>query len=514
LVENMLENFLEALIMVGTVETILVILISGFFGLLMGALPGMTATLAVALLLPFTLFMDPVPAIAAIITMSAMAIFAGDIPGALLRIPGTPSSAAYVDDAYRMTQNGKGVLALGGGLLASALGGLFGTAVLILFAPAIGAFALQFTSFEYFWVAVLGLTTAVVISQGSQLKGGISLMIGLMVSTVGIDITLGIPRFTFGSTELTAGISFIPVMIGLFGISQVMINLLSPDSWSSPKVSEVWPKGSVGHLFRSVWKLRARLLSGSAIGGAVGSLPGAGSDIAAWVAYAVTKNTSKRGHLFGKGKGEIEPIIGASSANNSSVGAAYIPTLAFGIPGDTVTAILVGVLLMKGITPGPELFSNDTSTLYSIFILFIVANILMIPLGLAAIRLSTYIVNIPRPVLLTTVVSICIIGSFAVNNSVFDIILMLIFGVLGYLLTTARVPLAPIVLGIVLGPIVERSFMQSMIATSGDLTQFVTRPISAIMMCLVVLVLSLPFMRKVLVRVFRGVRRKEMTNRL
>lgn len=504
----MIDNLWAAIGMVATVETILVILVAGFFGLLMGALPGMTATLAVALLLPFTLFMEPVPAIAAIITMSAMAIFAGDIPGALLRIPGTPSSAAYVDDAYRLAQNGKGVLALGSGLLASSIGGLFGTAVLILFAPAIGAFALQFTSFEYFWVAVLGLTTAVVISRGSQIKGGISLMIGLLISTVGIDITLGIPRFTFGNAELTGGISFIPVMIGLFGISQVMINLLSPDSWSSPKVSEIWPKGSMRNLVRSVWKLRSRVLSGSAIGGAVGALPGAGSDIAAWVAYAVTKNTSKRGHLFGKGKGELEPIVGASSANNSSVGAAYIPTLAFGIPGDTVTAILVGVLLMKGITPGPELFTSETDTLYSIFILFIIANLLMIPLGLLAIRGSGYIVRIPRPVLLTVIVAVCIVGSYAVNNSVFDIGIMLAFGVIGYLLTTTNVPLAPIVLGIVLGPIVERSFMQSVIATDGDLTQFLTRPISATLIVLVAVVLFLPLIQKGLKRVLR-IRRKE-----
>lgn len=508
----MIDNLWAAIGMVATVETGLVVLAAGFFGILMGALPGMTATLAVALLLPFTLFMEPVPAIAAIITMSATAIFAGDIPGALLRIPGTPSSAAYVDDAYLMTQNGKGILALGGGLVASSIGGLFGTAVLILFAPAIGSFALQFTSFEYFWVAVLGLTTAVVISRGSQVKGGISLLFGLLISTVGIDITLGIPRFTFGNSELSSGINFIPVMIGLFGISQVIMNLLSPESWNSSRASGAWPRGSLRHLVRSVWKLRHRLLSGSAIGSAVGALPGAGSDIAAWVAYAITKNTSKRGHRFGKGKGELEPIVGASSANNSSVGAAYIPTLAFGIPGDTVTAILVGVLLMKGITPGPELFTSDTSTLYSIFILFIIANVIMLPLGLLAIRVSGYIVNIPRAVLLTIVVGICIIGSYAVNNSTFDIGIMLLFGVLGYFLTITNVPLAPIVLGIVLGPIVERSFMQSMIATDGDLTQFLSRPISATLVVLVIVVLFLPLIRKGLAKVLRRRHKEAVRN--
>jgi len=494
----MIQDIESALLLVAEPTTILVVVLSAVFGLVIGSLPGMTATLAAALLVPFTFFLDPVPAIAAIITMSAMAIFAGDIPSALLRIPGTPSSAAYTEDAFALTRNGKGPIGLGVSLVASVLGGLFGSVLLIFVSPVLGEFALRFTSYEYFWVAVLGLTAAVIVSKGSQLKGGIALMVGLLVSTVGLDVTLGHPRFTFGEEQLYRGVDFIAAMIGLFGLSEVLRAVTARRGESMP-IPKMESGGTLRPTLRGIWRHKGRVGSGSVIGGVVGALPGAGADIAAWIAYAVTRSTSR----IRPGKGDkeaaddqrIEAISGASSANNAGIASAYVPTLAFGIPGDTITAILIGVLLVKGITPGPDLFLYQTDTLYSLYIIFIIANLLLLPLGFLLIRASGMVLRIPRSILMGLIVAISICGAFAINNGYLEVGLMVLFGVMGYLFEKGGIPLAPVVLGIVLGPIVERNFMQSVIKTNWDLTQFFTRPISAVLIVLVVLAIaSVPLM--------------------
>lgn len=480
---------------------VLVVLLSGLYGLFIGAIPGLTATLATALLVPFAFFLDPLPAIASIITMSAMAIFAGDIPSALVRMPGTPASAAYTEDAYRLTQNGKGAVVLGVGLVGSAIGGVVGAVVLIVAAPALAEFALHFTSYEYFWVAVLGLTAAVIISRGgSQVKGAIALMLGLFISTIGIDVSLGFPRFTFGNSDLLGGISFIPAMIGLFGFSEVLRNVVDPAARpTSPRMST---KGMFRETARTLWRYRRGVVSGNLIGGSVGALPGAGGDVAAWVSYAATKNASKEGDRFGRGEGHIEPIVSAGSANNAALASAYVPALVFGIPGDTITAILIGVLFVKGVEPGPRLFHEQEPMLYAIYLMFIVANLLLVPLGYAAIRGSSLLLRVPRSVLIPIIVAFCIVGSFAINNGRLEIIVMLVLGVLGYLLEKVDIPVAPIVLGVVLGPIVEKNFMESVIKTDWDLTQFLTRPISATLMILTVAVLAYPLLRGIAVRTF------------
>ncbi len=481
----MLQNLSDALALVADPFTIMVVLLAGVFGLIMGALPGMTATLGAALLIPFTFFMDPVPAIASIISMAAMAIFAGDIPGALLRMPGTPSSAAYTADAYELTKMGKGGLALGVSLVASVIGGLLGSLVLIFIAPILGEFALNFTSFEYFWVAVLGLTAAVIVSRGRLLKGGIALMFGLLISTVGLDVTLGHPRFTFGNEQLYRGIDFIPAMIGLFGISEVLrIVTDRGEAHSIHSVGATKAKEITG----KIWKFKGRVGMGAGIGGVVGAMPGAGADIAAWIAYAVTKNSSNARKLS-RADRHIEPIAGASSANNAALGSAFIPMLAFGIPGDTITAILVGVLLVKGITPGPDLFLNQTDTLYAIYMIFILAQIILLIMGFLLIRVAPRVLRIPLSVLTVIIIAIAIVGAFAINNGYLEIMIMLVMGVIGFGFERANVPLAPVVLGIVLGPIVERNFMSSVIKTNWDLTQFFSRPISAVLIVLVVVFL-------------------------
>lgn len=454
---------------------LLVVVCSGLYGLFIGAMPGLTATMAVALLVPITFYMEPVPAIASIITMSAMAIFAGDLPGTLLHIPGTPSSAAYCDDSYAISKKGNASLVLGIDLVLSAMGGLFGSLVLMCAAPALAEVALQFSSYEFFWLAVLGLSCAVLISGRSVLKGLISLLIGLLLTCVGADITLGFPRFTFGSMELLEGFSFIPAMIGMFGLAEVFKNVSAKQSEDAEMISYSTRilKG-VGGVVR---KFKFQLLRSQIIGTLVGVLPGAGGDIAAWICYGVGKRFSKHPEEYGKGS--VEAIANCTTANNAAISGAFIPALVFGIPGDSLTAIIIGVLFMKGLEPGPSLFAQHGDFLYAIYIVFLLANILLIPLGYIVIRCATKVLRVPPAILNPVILGFCMVGAYAINNGVFDIASMLGFGVAAYFMIAHGIPVAPAVLGLVLGHMLENTFMQSMIKSEWDPFSFFSRPIAA-----------------------------------
>jgi TctA family transporter len=457
-------------------------------GLFFGAIPGLTATMAVALLVPFTLYMDPVQAMVAIITVSAMAIFAGDIPAALVRIPGTPASAPYTEESYRMTQEGRGELVLGVDVVCSALGGLMGASALMVAAPLLAEFALQFTSVEYFWLAALGLSATVMIASHRPVKAAIAVLLGLLLSTVGLDITLGYPRFTFGQVELLNGINFIPAMVGLFGISEVLRNVL--EGKLHLQVLTVKAESIFREVPKTLWRYRANLGRSGLIGILVGVLPGAGADIAAWLAYAVSYRFSKEKDRYGKG--HIEPVIDAGTANNACLGGDWVPALVFGIPGDPITAIVIGVLFIKGIRPGPEVFHQSLEWLYAVYLAVIMANLLMIPFGYLAIKGASYILHVPRNILLPSIVLFSIVGSYAINNSFFDIGVMLAMGILGYLLEVAGVPIAPVVLGLVLGPILEKNFMFSMIKTNWDFSLFFGRPAAAVLGAITIAVWLMP----------------------
>ena len=444
--------------------------------------------MATALLVPVTFFMDPVPAIAAIVTATAMAIFSGDIPGCLLRIPGTPASAAYTDEAYAMTRKGKSEVALGAGLVFSAIGGLFGTVVLVTAAPALAEVALKFSSFEYFWLVCLGLSCAVFISAGSTAKGLVALLIGLFIGTIGLDNPAGQPRFTFGSVELMGGVSFIPAMIGLFAVSEVLRAMAATRERPSPE------GGAITGIFTGQWQLFKRypvqVLRGSALGTLIGALPGAGADIAAWIAYAVSKKFSREPEKFGTG--HVEGIIESGAANNGAVSGAWIPALVFGIPGDSITAIVIGVLYVKGMNPGPTIFIRSPELIYAVFIVFFLANLIMLPLGWALIKVARQVLRVPTNVLMPIILMFCIVGSFAINNSVFGIGIMLALGVLGFLMEENGYPVAPTILGLVLGPMLEQNFITSMIKANGDLLAFFERPIAAGLGVLTIVVWLLP----------------------
>ncbi|WP_430398424.1 tripartite tricarboxylate transporter permease [Ferrovibrio sp.] len=471
----MMQSTMQAFSLVFDPYVLVVMLGAAIFGLVVGAIPGLTATMATALLVPITFFMPPVPAIAAIVTATAMAIFSGDIPGCLLRIPGTPASAAYTDEAYQLTLKGQAELALGAGLVFSAIGGLFGTAVLVLAAPALAEVALKFSSFEYFWLVVLGLSCAVFIGNSSTLKACISLLIGLLVACVGLENPGGFPRFTFGNTELMGGVSIIPMMVGMFAVSEVLRFVVNMDPPARLVVNKL------GNVFGGMWDLLKKypgaLLRGSTLGTIIGIQPGAGADMAAWVSYAMSKKFSKEPEKFGTG--HIEGIVESGAANNSALAGAWIPALVFGIPGDSITAIAIGVLYLKGLNPGPTLFLNNPENVYAIFLVFIIANLIMIPLGWATIKAATNILRVPGNILMPTILLFCIVGSFAINNSVFGVAVMLFFGVLAYVMEENGFPVAPAILGVVLGTMLEETFVTSMIKSNNNIFGFFERPIAA-----------------------------------
>jgi len=483
----------EALKLVFDPYVLWVIFASAAFGLFVGAVPGLTATMATALLVPVTFFMEPVPAIASIVTATAMAIFAGDIPSCLLRMPGTPASAAYTDEAYAMTLKGEGELALGAGLVFSVIGGLFGTAVLILAAPALAEVALKFSSFEYFWLVCLGLLSAVFIALSNPLKGIVSLLLGLLVSAVGLDNPAGFPRFTFGNAELAGGLTLIPIMIGMFAVSEIIRGVSRIDQpW-------VMAQAQIGNVFRGMWTLTKRypgpVLRGSALGTAVGVLPGAGADIAAWMSYAVSKRFSREPEKFGTG--HVEGIIEAGASNNSALAGAWVPALVFGIPGDSITAIVIGVLYIKGLNPGPSIFMDNAVSIYAIFMVFILANLLMLPLGIAAIKSAKQLLRAPREVLLPVILLFCIVGSFAINNSIFGVVLMLAFGLVAYLMEENGFPVAPAILGMVLGAMLEEHFIRAMIRADGDFLVFFERPIAGGLGAATIAVICVPLARRI-----------------
>ena len=464
----------QAFLQLLTPQVMLIMLGASVYGLTMGAIPGLSASMAVALVIPIAFFLDPVPALAGVVTLSAMAIFAGDLPGALLRIPGTPASAAYVDDSYLMVRKGQGGLALGLCVICSAIGGVVGALVLMGAAPAIARIALQFSSYEKFWLACLGLTAAVAVSGGKWYKGGISLMLGLAIAQVGLDPVSGQMRLTFGNNNLIGGLAFIPVLIGMFAIPEVLRYALAPREIAPPPVQ------ALGNLLSGVGstlrRLKGDLVQGSVVGVVIGAIPGAGADIAAYISYAISKRFSKIGDQYGKGVPDA--LVAATTSNNAAVGGAMIPATVFGIPGDSLTAIIIGVFFLKGLNPGPTIFIENALLINTVFVAFLLANIMMVPLGLLATIAFQRMIRVPRYMLMPAVLAFCIIGAFAVENTHFAIVTMLIIGLVAFVMEKYQYPLAPAILGLVLGPMLEETFLNSLIRARGDVLAFVERPLS------------------------------------
>jgi putative tricarboxylic transport membrane protein len=471
-----MNELLEAFRLVAAPDVVIAIVASAIYGLVVGSLPGLSATMATALLVPVTFWLSPIAAIATIITASAMAIFSGDIPGCLLRIPGTPASAAYTDEAYAMTRKGQAETALGAGLWFSAIGGIVGTLSLVLMAPLLAEMALSFSTFEYFWLAFLGLMCATLVARSSPIKAIASMLLGLLVSCIGMENPAGTPRFTFGLTDLLGGIEPIPALVGVFAVSEVMRAMATAEP---PKL----PHRKFGSILAGQWKLTKKyqwpMWRGNIIGIIIGVLPGAGADMAAWVSYAMSKKFSKTPELFGTG--HPEGLVEAGASNNASLASGWVPSLLFGIPGDTITAIAIGVLYMKGLNPGPTLFTENARSMYALYLIFIIANIIMIPLGIVMIRVASQVLRAPRAAIMPVILLLCAVGSYATGNNLFSVLLVGAFGILGFVMERNGYPVAALVLGIVMGTMVEQNFITSLIKSDGDVMPFFERPVSAVL---------------------------------
>jgi TctA family transporter len=453
-------------------------LLAMILGIFVGGIPGLTATMAVALIVPLTYHMQPVAGLAMIIGVSFTSIFAGDIPATFLRVPGTPASGAAVLDGYQMNLKGQGSLAVTLDLICSCIGGFIGIMILILIAPALSRFALKFTHFEY--------SMSAIISKGSRLKGAISMIIGVLISTIGIDVTTGYPRFAKGNIQLMGGIEFIPIMIGLFGISEVFRSIYTMQNMKVPVFNE-----EIKVSFKSLGKILNRnkrlIAQSSVIGTLIGALPGAGADIAAWVSYGLAKRTSKRPDDFGSGS--EEGVIAPTSANNAAIGGTWIPALVFGIPGDTITAIVLGAMMMYGLKPGPLVFEGERFLVNQIFSVGLVSQVFLLVLGY----------KFPRNVILAGIMIFSMVGSYAIRNNIFDVGVVLVFGIVGFAMERAAMPLAPLILGRILGPMIEENLRIGLIKTSGSFAAFINRPISfSLFLILVVMFLWDP-VKKIIV---------------
>jgi len=442
------------------------------WGIIGGALPGISPSIAMALLLPFTFGMDAPTAIIMLASVYVGAEYGGSIPAILIRTPGTNAAAATVIDGYEMNRQGKGGEALGISLMSGLVGGLFGVAVLVFATGPLARFALSFTPPAYFALGVLGLSVIAGLSGKSLLKGLLAGLIGFTIATIGSDPVSGITRFTFDSSDLLAGIRPIIVMVGLFAVTELMVQVVEPD-WEKVK-------GAVTRLKLPDWAMWKRLFKPNAIGAAIGTFegitPGAGGTVAAFISYNEAKRWSSRPEEFGRGS--PEGVAAPECANNVVTGTALVPLLGLGIPGSNSAAILLGGLLMHGLAPGPMLFEKNPEVVYGLYAGLVVANIAMLVLGLIILTPCLWLVNRPKPYLMSFVFALVVSGIYAMEQSFFDVGLVLGFGVLGYLMRWLGVPQLPLVLGVVLGFMVESNFRRSLVISGGEWSIFVKDPIS------------------------------------
>lgn len=431
-------------------------------GIVVGALPGLTATMGVALMVPFTYGMDMRYGLPLLMCIYASAVYGGSISAILLNTPGTPAAAATVIDGYPMAKGGQAGRALSMSVLASSMGGLVGVAIMIFAAPAMSKIALHFTSGEFAVVALFGLSVIVSISGESLLKGFISAGIGLLLCTIGLDPMDGYPRFTFGSFNLYGGFELVPVLIGLFAVSECLVSIENHS-----KAHKV--ENKVERIFSSWSDIKLcmkHIIKSGIIGTFIGVVPGAGSDIACFVAYSEARRSSKNFEEFGHGS--IEGVAAPESANNAVGGGAMIPMLSLGIPGDPVTAVLIGALMIQGLTPGPLLYRDHKDIVYLIFAAMIIANILMFFIASCGLPAFTKVISLENNILTPIIFILCIVGSFALRNNVFDIWTAFGFGVVGYFMQKAKIPVSPILLALILGPMAEENLRRMLVANDGS----------------------------------------------
>lgn len=477
---------IDALLALFVWHNLTYLVIGTTLGIVIGAIPGLTATMLIALTLPLTYHMDPVSAVTLLIGEYVGGISGGLITAILLRMPGTPSSIVTTFDGYPLAQAGRAERAIGLGIMASVVGGIISWAFLAGMSPSLAQFALKFGPWEYFTLVLMALVMLAVLSQGSMVKGLLGAALGMAFALPGIDSSIGQARLTFGSDVLLSGFGLLPVLIGAFAISQILRDTMQPEITKTPPV----PNRRLPVQGRDLITHGPNMIRSSLIGTWIGLLPGIGGNIAALMSYTTARQASSEPEKFGTGH---EPgIVAGETANNAAIGGALIPLITMGIPGSVTEAILIGALTIHNLQPGPLLFQNAPEIAYGIIAAYLVANVVMLIVMWGAVRWIAQVVRLPRAGLLGVILVFCVIGSYAVNSSFADVWVMLAFGVIGLGLEAARVPLAPFVIGFVLSPIAEEQLRASLMLSDGDPTEILTRPYALIFLGLSILTLIWP----------------------
>ncbi len=498
-------NFIEALTQVFQPVNIIGLVFGTGIGILIGALPGLSVNMGIALLFPLTFAFHGIGGILMLMGIYCGAIYGGSISAILLNTPGTPASAATTIDGYPLAikQNQPG-RALGLSTLGSLFGGVFSAITLMLVSPLLARIALQFSKPEFFALAIFGISIITSLSSGSIIKGLMGGVLGLFLATIGIDAMSGEIRFTFDTIYLLGGISFIPILIGLFAFSQVLLTI--EESFGKEQEKKVVKiTRSLPHL-KDVKTVLATLFRSSLIGTFIGCVPGTGGDIASFIAYDQAKKWSKHKEEFGKGA--IEGICAPEAGNNAVSGGAFIPMLTLGIPGDGATAIMLGALLVQGIQPGPLLFKEQIPTVYSLFLGLLIANLVMGMFGFSLIKLFVKVINVPKKILIPLIFSLTFVGAYAYNNSITDVFVMVAFGILGYFLNKFEFSMSAIIIGLILGKLAEANFRGALIMSDGDMMVFVQHPICFTLLIIAFLSLFSPILSPLFKKIRRGIRIK------
>ncbi|MFC3616148.1 tripartite tricarboxylate transporter permease [Lutimaribacter marinistellae] len=466
------DSLMAGLSLVGNFEAFLSLFIGVVVGVIGGAIPGLSATMAVALTLPFTFSMAPINGILLLLGVYKGGIFGGSIPAILIKTPGTPASSATILDGYPMAERGEAGKALGMALWASCTADFVSNMALIVFAGWLASFALSFGPPEFFALILFSLTIIAGVSGESLLRGALSAILGLLLATVGLDLVYGTNRFTFGDPNMMGGLNFIAVLIGLFAIPEIIAMAWHPEGHlgKARSLGNAWV--TVAEYLRSL----KSIIRGSLIGVFLGSIPGIGAAPSAFLSYSEARRTSKNRANFGKG--EIEGVAASEAGNNGVAGATLIPLLALGVPGDVITAIIIGAFMIHGLQPGPMMFVLNVDIIYGLFIGLIVSSVFLFIVGSVAIRGFRFVSDIPKRILMPAVLVLCIYGVFAVNNNIFDVGVMFAMGWVGYLMMRAHIPAAPFLIAFILGPLLEDNFRQSMLMSGSDLSILVRGPIT------------------------------------
>lgn len=475
--------FIEVFVNIVSLDIVYLVVAGTLLGLVVGAIPGMTATMTLALLIGITYNFGFERAIALLIGIYVGAIYGGCIASIMINIPGTPSAAATVFDGFPLAKKGEGGLAIGVGTITSFFGMLLGITSLILFTPVVYRMALAVGAWEYFFLAIFGVTICGNLSSSEQpIKGWIAGFLGLFVSTIGVDPIYNFPRFTFGSSQLLGGIFIIPALIGVFGISEIINVLKEKVPYSIPKkIGPIIPKLST--LKKYIWN---GLRSGM-VGVFIGAVPGVGESTASFIAYDMAKRASNEPETFGKGN--YQGVVAAETANNACIGGALIPILTLGIPGSVGTALLMAAMIVHGVRPGPMLRTEFPGFTYHVFILMLIASVAMLVLGLLLARALITLLKIRRDILMPVIVPLCVIGAYATNLRYFDMRVMIIIGLLAYIFRWLEYPLPPLVLGLILGDMADVQFRRAMLISAGDITSIFQRPISISLIIVIFLML-------------------------